>query len=117
VTSEVFLNEEDVAVLTGIRTGAKGKSKLERQVAWLRTSGIPFWVNARGRPVVARAAVEGRRDALPDIKKTWVPDVLRSGDHGKKANKESEPAATDAGARAAKRKGLLLLRHGRETET
>lgn len=50
--SSVFLDEEDLAMLTG--------RKLRRlQIQWLRTSGIPFFVNAAGRPVVTRAAVEG----------------------------------------------------------
>lgn len=83
-TSEVFLDEADVATLTGIRTGRGGKTRCERQIAWLSQSGIPFFVNGSGRPVVARAAVEGRGAALPAaIPKPWVPYVLTQ--QGKKA--------------------------------
>ena len=76
-TSEVFLDPEDIATLTGIRKGRGGKTRCERQIAWLRQSGIPFWVNACGRPIVARAAVEGRGEPLPDdAERSWVPYVL-----------------------------------------
>jgi hypothetical protein len=79
-TSEVFLDEADVATLTGIRTGRGGKTRCERQIAWLSQSGVPFFVNACGRPVVARAAVEGRvHPPLPHVPQPWVPYVLTKG--------------------------------------
>ncbi|WP_232071539.1 DUF4224 domain-containing protein [Paraburkholderia pallida] len=58
--SETFLSEQEVAELTDIKTGQRGKTREQLQVEWLRTSGIPFWTSARGRPVVARTAIEGR---------------------------------------------------------
>ncbi|WP_186209934.1 DUF4224 domain-containing protein [Burkholderia gladioli] len=45
------------------------------QVAWLRTSGIPFWTNARGRPIIARAFFTGQKTEVPPRPK-WQPKVL-----------------------------------------
>ncbi|MGF6504700.1 DUF4224 domain-containing protein [Paraburkholderia tuberum] len=77
--TDTFLSPEEVAELTGVRVGRRGKTREELQVAWLRTSGIPFWENARGRPIIARAAIEGRiaRDDLP--KKKWQPKMMMAG--------------------------------------
>ncbi|ARL57146.1 DUF4224 domain-containing protein [Burkholderia pseudomallei] len=77
--SNIFLSLDEIAELTGVRTGRRGKSREDLQIDWLRTSGIPFWTNARGRPIVARAAIEGKqpRDELP--KKKWQPKVLMAG--------------------------------------
>jgi hypothetical protein len=76
--SETFLTPEEVAELSGIRMGRNGKSREEMQVDWLRTSGIPFWTNARGRPIIARVAIEGR-PATEQPKKKWVPKALAMG--------------------------------------
>lgn len=71
-----FLSDADISALTGIRRGRGGKSRAELQIDWLRRSGVPFWVNALGRPIVARAAIEG--GAIQKVSAwTWVPDVLR----------------------------------------
>ncbi len=59
-----FLTCEDVAELTG----CKFKSK---QIEALRKMGLPFWVNALGRPVVSVAAIEGGKETPQ--KKRWVP--------------------------------------------
>lgn len=75
IKSDLFLTAEEVAELTGIRTGRRGKSREELQVAWLRTSGIPFWVNARGRPIIARARITGR-PAEPPPRPKWQPAAL-----------------------------------------
>ncbi|MCS6454755.1 DUF4224 domain-containing protein [Burkholderia thailandensis] len=77
--SNIFLSRDEIAELTGVRTGRRGKSREDLQIDWLRTSGIPFWTNARGRPIVARAAIEGKqpREELP--KKKWQPNVLMAG--------------------------------------
>lgn len=62
-----FLNSDDVIALTG----RKAKSK---QIEALRKMGLPFWVNAVGKPVVTISAVEGsRRDV--GIKRSWAPPV------------------------------------------
>ncbi|WP_133665229.1 DUF4224 domain-containing protein [Paraburkholderia sp. BL10I2N1] len=77
--SDTFLTEEEVAELTGVRTGRRGKTREERQIDWLRTSGIPFWTNARRRPIIPRAAIEGRRQTDEPVRKKWRPKVLASG--------------------------------------
>lgn len=65
----LFLTVEEMTVLTG----RKIKSK---QIEALRKMAIPFFVNAIGHPIVARAAVEpGRREERP--KEVWAPKVLR----------------------------------------
>lgn len=72
--STMFLEEDEVAVLTG----RKFKS---RQVDQLRRMGVPFFVNALGRAIVARAAIEGRgmpAAASAPPKQPWVPKVLKA---------------------------------------
>jgi len=80
----LFLTPEETDELTGIRTGKRiaGQTvtKLQLQVAWLRRVGIPFTENARGRPIIARAAIEGRMiNAAPQpTQRGWMPSVLSS---------------------------------------
>ena len=59
----VFLDSEEIAELTG----RKIKSK---QIEALRRMGLPFWVNACGKPVVTRSVIEGKPEA-PRKKKAW----------------------------------------------
>lgn len=54
----MFLNLEELTELTG----RKLKSK---QIEALIRMGVPFRVNAVGRPVVATAAIEGARPPPP----------------------------------------------------
>lgn len=66
-----FLEPDALAMLTGYRRKTK-------QIEQLRTMGIPFRVNAAGRPIVAVSAIDGVRQpvdatALP----AWTPNVLR----------------------------------------
>ncbi|WP_322008272.1 DUF4224 domain-containing protein [Paraburkholderia tropica] len=76
----LFLTDEEVRELTGIGVGRTEnvggqlvkRTKLERQVAQLRTMGIPFHVNARGRPIIARAFFTGQRSEAPRREK-WHP--------------------------------------------
>ncbi|VVE40578.1 hypothetical protein PMO31116_04099 [Pandoraea morbifera] len=77
--SDTFLTEEEVAELSGIRSGRNGQSREARQALWLRTVGIPFWVNARGRPIVARVAIEGRYRGEEPPKKKWQPRLTAMG--------------------------------------
>ncbi|MBN4665394.1 DUF4224 domain-containing protein [Pandoraea nosoerga] len=77
--SDTFLTEKEVAELTGIRAGRNKRSREELQVAWLRTAGIPFWANARGRPIVARVAIEGRARGEEAPKKKWQPRMMAMG--------------------------------------
>ncbi|WP_072632856.1 DUF4224 domain-containing protein [Pandoraea apista] len=76
--SDTFLSAEEVAELSGVRTGRRGKSREELQATWLRSAGIPFWTNARGRPIVARSAIEGRQAAAAaePPRKKWQPPTL-----------------------------------------
>jgi Domain of unknown function (DUF4224) len=60
-----FLTCQDIAELTG----RKVKSK---QIEVLRKMGLPFWVNAVGKPVVPVAAIEGRKESPQNQKKTWT---------------------------------------------
>lgn len=60
---DTFLTADAVVRLTGRRRKSK-------QIEALRTMGLPFWVNAIGEPVIAVAAVEGRK-AAPE-EKVWV---------------------------------------------
>ncbi len=80
--NEVFLTEVQVDELTGIRRGktleagtayARKASKYERQEAYLKEQGLVFFMNARGRPIVARAAVEGRSEEVKV--KSWQPKL------------------------------------------
>ncbi len=67
--SDLFLNSEELEVLTG-------RKRKSRQIELLRSMGIPFRVNAVGHPVVTRGVVEGRKDDPPDpAAKRWTPRV------------------------------------------
>lgn len=64
----IFLNSDEVVTLTGRKN--KG-----HQISALRKMGIPFFVNACGKPVVTRVAVEGR-PVMVELKPTWSPPEL-----------------------------------------
>ena len=66
--TDIFLTKDEIATLTA--------RKLKRlQIEQLRKMGIPFWVNAVGGPVVARAAIEGRSDAKAAAPaRKWEPN-------------------------------------------
>ena len=64
----MFLNPDELALLTGFRR--KG-----RQVEQLRRMGIAFYVNGCGRPVVARAAIDG--SVAETSPPTWAPSVVK----------------------------------------
>jgi len=65
--SNMFLTQDDLVELTGRRIKSK-------QIEALRRMGLPFWVNAVGKPVVSVATIEGpRSDAPVALKKTWEP--------------------------------------------
>jgi len=65
----IFLSKEDVAELTGHKRN-------DAQVDMLRTMGIQFYINASGRPIVPKSAIEGLKQ---DLKQTqsWEPAVLK----------------------------------------
>lgn len=59
----MFLTPDELADLTG----RKIKSK---QIEALRRMGLPFHVNAVGKPVVTVSALEGRKQTVP-AKPIW----------------------------------------------
>lgn len=67
----MFLTDAEIATLTG--------RKIKRlQIEALRTMGVPFLVNACGKPVVTKAAIEGRSPGKTEVpKKEWVPAGFR----------------------------------------
>lgn len=76
MSTDTFLTPAEVAELTGIKTGRNKKTREQLQIEWLRLSGIPFWANARGRPIVARVAIEGRASTAEQPRESWKPRVL-----------------------------------------
>jgi hypothetical protein len=74
--SDTFLTPEEVEELSGIRVGRGGKTREQLQIEWLRTTGIPFWTNARGRPIIARSAIDGRTRSEDAPRPRWQPKVL-----------------------------------------
>ncbi|MFY4695946.1 DUF4224 domain-containing protein [Burkholderia glumae] len=71
----MFLSSIELVVLTG----RKIKSK---RIEALRRMGVPFLVNACGRAVVARSAIEGRSNSTSRAetgrRAVWNPAVLVS---------------------------------------
>jgi Domain of unknown function (DUF4224) len=67
-STNLFINTSELLILTGRKTKS-------RQIAWLRTSGLPYRINATGHPVVTRAAVVGNSEPMLEI--GWVPKVLQ----------------------------------------
>lgn len=75
MTTPLFLTAEELHELTGFVLK-------DRQIAQLRTMGITFRVNGRGKPTVTRAAVEGCREPAAAAAQGWRPAVLQGGRHG-----------------------------------
>jgi len=82
MSEETFLTPAEISVLTGIKIGRRIAGRVvhkeELQVSWLRTSGIPFYLNARGRPIVVRATLTTQQKAAPQPKRSWEPPLLRA---------------------------------------
>ena len=82
MSDELFLTPYEVGELTGIRTGKRIGGRLvkreELQAQQLRSVGVPFFPNARGRPMVARAVIEGRGASTPapEQRRGWQPRVM-----------------------------------------
>ena len=68
-----FLPTEDIKFLTGISCAKGGQTREQRQIAALSKMGVPYFVNAAGRPVVARAAVEGQASSATTEPGGWEP--------------------------------------------
>ncbi len=65
--SDLFLNSEEVADLTGRR-------QKSRQIDELRRMGVAFWINTTGHPKVARSAIEGKTAPSPAPRQRWIPN-------------------------------------------
>ncbi|MFM0649391.1 DUF4224 domain-containing protein [Paraburkholderia bryophila] len=67
----MFLSTQELVQLTGRKVKAK-------QIDALRRMGIAFFVNALGRPVVTRAAVEGKLVVSRErtTQPAWHPRVM-----------------------------------------
>lgn len=75
----LFLDADELATLTGVKMGRGGLSRSQRQVAALRTMGILFYVNAIGRPIVARSLFEQQLHPVVQAPASrWRPAVLQS---------------------------------------
>ncbi len=72
----MFLNADDIEELTGIRQGKAGKTRFELQIAALKKMKVPHYVNAAGRPVVARAVIEGGGQHIEMRQSTWEPRLV-----------------------------------------
>lgn len=72
----LFLTPQEVVELTGIARGRGGKTREHMQAEHLRQLGIPFFPNASGRPMIARAIIEGGTFKQNQPKQTWQPAVL-----------------------------------------
>lgn len=70
MTQRTFLDAEELRALTG-------RAMKSWQIEALRTMGVPFLVNACGRPVVTRSAIEGRQATPPPVAQAWAPAVLK----------------------------------------
>lgn len=69
----IFLTSDEIRELTGISRGKAGKAREQLQAASLRTMKIPFYLNAVGRPIVARAVIEGVATSAQVSPKKWEP--------------------------------------------
>jgi len=81
MSESAFLTEDEVWTLTSKKWHAL-------QVKELVRLGIPHWVNASGRPVVARSAIDGTRTQAQN-EEEWIPGPLR----GKKAHNKLKLAS------------------------
>lgn len=66
MNDSLFLAPADLVIYTG-------RSQKSKQIEALRKMAVPFTVNACGKPVVARAVVEGRKDAPKPAAPRWQP--------------------------------------------
>lgn len=69
MAADTFLDADELATLTG-------RKRASAQIDALRRMGIPYWINAACRPVVARAAVEGHRATQMGLAANWAPAVV-----------------------------------------
>ena len=66
--AEAFLSKEEIYTLTGRKIPSK-------QIEQLKAQRLPFFVNALGRPVVARSVIEGTKSTAQQQKQAWAPGL------------------------------------------
>ena len=65
---DMFLTKAELVTITG-------RALKSLQAEQLRRMGVSFFVNASGRPVVPRVAIEGSSKRI-EQPKTWTPRVV-----------------------------------------
>lgn len=75
--ADTFLTDKEIATLTGIGRGKGHRTKWQMQDGELTRLRIPHYVNQVGRPIVARAVIEGGR--APEKVATWSPGLVAQG--------------------------------------
>mgnify|MGYP003630540843 CR=1 FL=1 len=73
MNERILMTESEVDELTDIHQGKGGQAKYALQRELLRSRLIPFTESARGRPVIAIAAIEGRK--IEPIRQQWQPKL------------------------------------------
>lgn len=69
---QTFLDRHELIELTGYSQKAK-------QIEVLKANGIPFITNGKEKPVVCRAAVEGKPKSQQQApKKAWTPKLAKA---------------------------------------
>jgi hypothetical protein len=66
MTKDDFLDDDALRKLTGYKVA-------RLQIDQLRNMGLPFFVNGHGKPVVPRAAVDGKRESSKRQQSNWHP--------------------------------------------
>lgn len=78
----MFMTSKELDNFSGIKMGKRVagqfRNKEQLQIDWLRSQGIPFYINARGCPKILWAALLGARTTPPQQKPSWQPRVIRS---------------------------------------
>mgnify|MGYP003583502982 FL=1 len=79
--NSLWLTEKQLKEFTGIYMGHRGKDGElitfhQLQAEYLRSKGIPFHQNLRGRCLVAKEVVLGMKPPAPP-KPVWQPKMLR----------------------------------------
>ena len=77
VSDAIFLTDEEVCQLTGIRRGNGKKNYRELQVEWMIRRGYPARLNAAGRAIVVRSVIEGTRKIIEPPSKEWTSHAWR----------------------------------------
>lgn len=71
----LFLTQEEIDELSGIKRGRNGLSRDARQCQFLREHGIPFIANFKGAPKVCVSAIQGGKQSKSND--SWQPRVLQ----------------------------------------